>query len=71
MCDLFCLFFPDFVFCFISAGERNIVQILKTKWWKYLVMGVADVEANYVVVRAYQFTTLTSIQVRINELITA
>ncbi|XP_008331259.1 solute carrier family 35 member F2-like [Cynoglossus semilaevis] len=43
-------------------GERNIVQILKTKWWKYLVMGVADVEANYVVVRAYQFTTLTSIQ---------
>ncbi|KAG7516832.1 solute carrier family 35 member F2-like [Solea senegalensis] len=43
-------------------GERNIVQILKTKWWKYLVMGLADVEANYAVVRAYQYTTLTSIQ---------
>ncbi|XP_040005609.1 solute carrier family 35 member F2-like isoform X2 [Xiphias gladius] len=43
-------------------GERNIVQILKTKWWKYLVMGLADVEANYAVVKAYQFTTLTSIQ---------
>ncbi|KAG7217167.1 hypothetical protein INR49_027708 [Caranx melampygus] len=43
-------------------GERNIIQILKTKWWKYLVMGLADVEANYAVVRAYQFTTLTSIQ---------
>lgn len=27
-------------------------------------MGVADVEANYAVVKAYQFTTLTSIQVR-------
>lgn len=26
-------------------------------------MGVADVEANYTVVKAYQFTTLTSIQV--------
>ncbi|XP_018556378.1 solute carrier family 35 member F2 [Lates calcarifer] len=43
-------------------GERNIVQILKTKWWKYLVMSLADVEANYTVVKAYQFTTLTSIQ---------
>ncbi|XP_073335918.1 solute carrier family 35 member F2-like [Pagrus major] len=43
-------------------GDRNILQILKTKWWKYLVMGVADVEANYTVVKAYQFTTLTSIQ---------
>lgn len=26
-------------------------------------MGVADVEANYAVVKAYQFTNLTSIQV--------
>lgn len=40
------------------------MQILKTKWWKYLLMGLADVEANYTVVKAYQFTTLTSIQVR-------
>lgn len=43
-------------------GDRNILHILKTKWWKYLVMGLADVEANYAVVKAYQFTTLTSIQ---------
>ncbi|XP_068571720.1 solute carrier family 35 member F2-like [Cebidichthys violaceus] len=43
-------------------GDRNILQILKTKWWKYLVMALADVEANYAVVKAYQFTTLTSIQ---------
>lgn len=50
----------------ISAGDRDIVQILKTKWWKYLLMGLADVEANYAVVKAYQFTTLTSIQVREN-----
>lgn len=27
-------------------------------------MGLTDVEANYTVVKAYQFTTLTSIQVR-------
>ncbi|KAL6098428.1 slc35f2 [Pungitius sinensis] len=43
-------------------GDRNILQILRTKWWKYLLMAVADVEANYAVVKAYQFTTLTSIQ---------
>ncbi|KAL6469963.1 hypothetical protein MHYP_G00210820 [Metynnis hypsauchen] len=43
-------------------GEENIFQILKSKWWKYLLMALTDVEANYAVVKAYQFTTLTSIQ---------
>lgn len=47
----------------LSTDDQNIIQILKTKWWKYLIMGVADVEANYTVVKAYQFTSLTSIQV--------
>lgn len=50
-----------------SKGDGNILQILKTKWWKYLLMGLVDVEANYAVVKAYQFTTLTSIQVRENQ----
>lgn len=50
------------VWC-VSSGDRNILQILKTNWWKYLGMAIADVEANYAVVKAYQFTTLTSIQV--------
>lgn len=48
----------------VFTGDRNILQILKTRWWKYLLMGLADVEANYTVVKAYQYTTLTSIQVR-------
>ncbi|KAJ8386628.1 hypothetical protein AAFF_G00168600 [Aldrovandia affinis] len=43
-------------------GDENILQIIKTKWWKYLLLGLADVEANYTVVKAYQFTTMTSIQ---------
>lgn len=51
-------------FFFFFTGDRNIIHILKTKWWIYLLMGLADVEANYTVVKAYQFTTLTSIQVR-------
>ncbi|TSL04241.1 Solute carrier family 35 member F2 [Bagarius yarrelli] len=43
-------------------GEENILKILKEKWWRYLLMALTDVEANYTVVMAYQFTTLTSIQ---------
>ncbi|KAJ6662287.1 hypothetical protein lerEdw1_012451 [Lerista edwardsae] len=40
----------------------NLLQILKRKWWKYILLGVADVEANYAIVKAYQYTTLTSVQ---------
>ncbi|XP_020792717.1 solute carrier family 35 member F2 isoform X2 [Boleophthalmus pectinirostris] len=43
-------------------GDRNLWRVLRSNWWKYLVMGLADVEANYTVVKAYQYTTLTSIQ---------
>uniref|UniRef100_A0A3B4A3I3 Solute carrier family 35 member F2 n=1 Tax=Periophthalmus magnuspinnatus TaxID=409849 RepID=A0A3B4A3I3_9GOBI len=43
-------------------GDKNLFHVLRSNWWKYLVMGLADVEANYTVVKAYQFTTLTSIQ---------
>ncbi|KAM4727448.1 solute carrier family 35 member F2 isoform 2-T2 [Anableps anableps] len=46
----------------VRRGDTNILKILRAKWWKYVVMGLADVEANYTVVKAYQFTTLTSIQ---------
>lgn len=45
------------------AGDESIFKILKEKWWKYLLLALTDVEANYTVVMAYQFTTLTSIQV--------
>eukprot|EP00064_Thunnus_orientalis_P022180 superscaffoldBa00007262_g22366 len=42
--------------------DGNILQILKSRWWKYLLLGLVDVEANYAVVKAYQYTTLTSVQ---------
>uniref|UniRef100_A0A671NL78 Solute carrier family 35 member F2-like n=1 Tax=Sinocyclocheilus anshuiensis TaxID=1608454 RepID=A0A671NL78_9TELE len=45
-----------------GRGDGNILQILKTKWWKYLLLGLTDVEANYAMVKAYQYTTLTSMQ---------
>ncbi|XP_028838359.1 solute carrier family 35 member F2-like isoform X2 [Denticeps clupeoides] len=43
-------------------GDESIFGVLKSKWWKYGLMAFTDVEANYTVVKAYQFTTLTSIQ---------
>ncbi|XP_038617948.1 solute carrier family 35 member F2 [Tachyglossus aculeatus] len=44
------------------TGNGSLWLILKRKWWKYILLGLADVEANYLIVRAYQYTTLTSVQ---------
>ncbi|RLW08316.1 hypothetical protein DV515_00003327 [Chloebia gouldiae] len=44
------------------TGNDNLWQILKQRWWKYIIVGLADVEANYTIVKAYQYTTLTSVQ---------
>lgn len=49
---------------FFQPGSDNLLEILRRKWWKYILLGLADVEANYLIVRAYQYTTLTSVQVR-------
>ncbi|KAK6486541.1 solute carrier family 35 member F2-like [Huso huso] len=43
-------------------GDDSLLKILKTKWWKYMLLGIVDVEANYMVVKAYQYTMLTSVQ---------
>ncbi|KAG8085092.1 hypothetical protein GUJ93_ZPchr0010g10518 [Zizania palustris] len=34
---------------------------LQMKWYYYLILGLVDVEANYLVVKAYQYTSLTSV----------
>ncbi|NXD22038.1 S35F2 protein, partial [Spelaeornis formosus] len=44
------------------TGIDSLWQIMKQRWWKYIFLGLADVEANYVIVKAYQYTTLTSVQ---------
>ncbi|KFO24451.1 Solute carrier family 35 member F1 [Fukomys damarensis] len=48
-----------------STGEENLLAILRHRWWKYMVLGLIDLEANYLVVKAYQYTTLTSIQAEV------
>ncbi|XP_010071791.1 PREDICTED: solute carrier family 35 member F1-like, partial [Pterocles gutturalis] len=46
----------------VRQGEENLLAILKRRWWKYMILGIIDIEANYLVVKAYQYTTLTSVQ---------
>ncbi|CAD6218567.1 unnamed protein product [Miscanthus lutarioriparius] len=36
-------------------------QHMTIKWYYYLILGIVDVEANYIVVKAYQYTSLTSV----------
>ncbi|XP_022594371.1 solute carrier family 35 member F2-like [Seriola dumerili] len=57
---LLCVTYTTMLIC--RTGDGNILQILKNRWWKYLLLGLVDVEANYAVVKAYQYTTITSVQ---------
>lgn len=34
---------------------------LKAKWYYYIILAVVDVEANFLVVKAYQYTSITSV----------
>lgn len=34
---------------------------LKAKWYYYILLGLVDVEANFLVVKAYQYTSITSV----------
>ncbi|XP_073931785.1 solute carrier family 35 member F1 isoform X1 [Castor canadensis] len=46
----------------VRQGEENLLAILRRRWWKYMILGLIDLEANYLMVKAYQYTTLTSVQ---------
>ena len=63
------LFFVYFLMALIFGPvlicRKNFLTVLKENWWKYIILGVIDVEANFLVVSAYKYTTLTSIQVSI------
>lgn len=45
-----------------SDGVKTIPKILKDRGWKYFLLAVIDVEANYLVIKAYQYTSVTSVQ---------
>ncbi|XP_041830935.1 solute carrier family 35 member F1 [Melanotaenia boesemani] len=46
----------------VRQGEGNMLAILRQRWWKYMILGVIDIEANYLVLKAYQYTSLSTIQ---------
>ncbi|XP_030851326.1 solute carrier family 35 member F2-like [Strongylocentrotus purpuratus] len=48
--------------CLRKSREKNFYHIFTKRWWKYILVALVDVEANYLVVKAYQYTTLTSVQ---------
>ncbi|TWW77507.1 solute carrier family 35 member F2-like [Takifugu flavidus] len=58
--SLLCVTYTTMLLC--RRGDDSLLQILKKRWWKYAVLGLVDVEANYAVVKAYQYTTITSVQ---------
>lgn len=62
--NYFLLFFVYGLIIACRSGEdRNMLNVLKARGWKYLVLAFVDVQANYFIVYAYQFTNLTSVQV--------
>ena len=57
------IFIPSWLFKVNNANEIRIR--IRENWWKYLLVSLADVEANYLIVKAYSFTIVTTIQVYI------
>lgn len=44
-------------------GGDNLMVVLASRGWRYACVALLDVLANYLVVRAFQYTNLTSVQV--------
>ena len=46
------------------ALQRNFVAKLKSNWWKFIILGVADVQGAYLQNLSLKYTTVTSNMVR-------
>ncbi|KAH1156781.1 hypothetical protein GYH30_051539 [Glycine max] len=55
--------FLNYVFLSLVYGTILLYRrkALKAKWYYYIILGLVDVEANFLVVKAYQYTSLTSV----------
>ena len=60
---LLCAVFAVMLACRQESEGRHLGIILRQDGWKYAILGLIDVEANYLVVKAYTYTTITSVQV--------
>ncbi|KAI6230157.1 PKS-AT domain-containing protein [Aphelenchoides fujianensis] len=61
--NYFLLFFVYGLIVGCRSGDRNLLNVLRRRGWKYLLLAFVDVQANYLIVYAYQYTNLTSIQI--------
>lgn len=43
--------------------NKGLFHVIRVRGWKYFLLAIVDVEANYVLVKAFQYTALASIQV--------
>ncbi|XP_076374039.1 solute carrier family 35 member F2-like isoform X2 [Tachypleus tridentatus] len=57
---LLCTVFTTWLAC--RSGEQGLIPVLRNRGWKYFLVAAADVEANFLLVKAYQYTSLTSVQ---------
>ena len=48
---------------YLLLRGKDVKVMLKTRSWKYFLIAIVDVEANFLLTRAYSYTTLTSVQV--------
>ena len=46
----------------VSIHGHGIRYVLAENGWTYLLLAVIDVEANFLIVKAYQYTSITSVQ---------
>uniref|UniRef100_A0A0N4X6M5 Solute carrier family 35 member F1 n=1 Tax=Haemonchus placei TaxID=6290 RepID=A0A0N4X6M5_HAEPC len=58
-----------FLLCFVyctalscKTGDEGLLGVMRRRGLQYFVLALIDVEANYMIVYAYQFTNLTSVQ---------
>lgn len=42
--------------------DSGLFTVLRKRGWRYFLLALCDAEANFLVVKAYQYTTLTSVQ---------
>uniref|UniRef100_A0A914X0A6 Solute carrier family 35 member F1 n=1 Tax=Plectus sambesii TaxID=2011161 RepID=A0A914X0A6_9BILA len=62
-------FINYFFLCFVygtllscKSGENGLLTVFRKRGWQYFLLALFDVEANFLLVYAYQYTNLTSIQ---------
>jgi solute carrier family 35, member F1/2 len=53
------------IWIYFTNNKYEIIECLRKNWWKYFLIALADVEANYFMIKAYSQTIVTTIQVNL------